>query len=207
MDAMQLQIGRTGPNQFTVIERDNCVLVEGSLSVAGIRGVTAMCHKKAVVSPQLAKMLGVNFAFGLAKDVDALIASITPELEAAAKRGAAARGLSEAAAVWLSKGERGNSSETIFTVLTGVDANTGSKNAHPYDPADVRRCLLLLEDVPELKERFDTMRTVSEPWSRLVDSWNEITATLLIEWGDIRNPKRGASAPRTYQLIEKAIGQ
>lgn len=207
MNEMKLQIGSSYQHEFTVIERDGCVLVRGALSVEGMRGVTAMCHKKAVVSPELANMLGTNFAFGLRADVDALIAKIKPECAAAAKLSAAARGLSEAASVWLASGERGNSSETIFTHLTGVNANTSSKNAHPYDPADVRRCWLLLEDVPEMKAYFPRMAEVSPEWGGLVRDWDLIINTMVEELGDIRKPKRGAEAPRTYKLIKNAIGR
>ncbi len=206
MDEMQIQIGSTGPKEFTVIERDGCVLVRGALSVAGMRGVSAMCHKKAIISPALARMLDATFAFGLQADVDALIAKITPEQEAAAKLSAVARGLSEAAAIWLASGERGNSSETMFTHLTGINANTGTARSHPYDPADVRRCWLLLEDVPELNAAFPRMADVSPAWAGLVHDWDLIINTMIEEIGDIRKPKRGAEAPRTYKLIKNAIG-
>lgn len=204
---IQLHVGGTGHHEFTVIERGNCVLVRGSLSTAGMRGVTAMCSKKAVISPDLARMLDVNFAFGLQADVDALIAEITPEMEAAAKRSAAARGLSEAAATWLASGQRGNSSETMFTHLTGVNANTSTPLSHPYDPADVRRCWLLLEDVPELKASFARMAEVSPQWAALVKDWNLIITVMTDELGDIRNPKSGARAPQAFNLIKNAIGR
>lgn len=207
MDEMKIMVGSSGHHEFTVIERDNCVLVRGALSASGMRGVTAMRHKKAVISPDLARMLDVNFAFGLQADIDALIAKITPQHQAAAKRTAAARGLSEAAAIWLACGQRGNSSETIFTHLTGVNANTGTARSHPYYPADVRRCWLLLEDVPELKAKFHRMAEVSQAWVGLVSNWSQIIATMTEEVGDIRNPKRGAEAPRTYKLIKQAIGR
>lgn len=208
MNEIQLQIDSGRQHEFTVIERDGCVLVRGALSVDGMRGVAAMCSKKAIISPELARMLGANFAFGLQADVDALIAKIKPEQIAAAKRSAGARGLSEAAAVWLASGERGSSSNAIFTKLTGINAcDLGGKKDHPYDPADVRRCWLLLEDVPELKAGFHKMAHVSDQWDRLVASWDSIIAALTQEWGDIRKPKRGAAAEQTYKLIKHAIGR
>ncbi len=208
MNTMQLHVGGTGHHEFTVIERGNCVLVRGSLSAAGMRGVTAMCSKKAIISPDLARMLDANFAFGLQADVDTLIAEIKPELEAQANRSAAARGISDAAARWLSIGERGSSSNAIFTHLTGKNAcEVGGKKDHPCDPADVRRCWLLLEDVPELKASFQRMAEVSPAWSGLVRDWDQIISTMAEEIGDIRKPKRGASAPRTYKLIKNAIGR
>lgn len=203
---MTLRVGRTGPSSFIVTERDNCVLVTGALSVAGMKGVTAMCHKNAIVSPQLASMLGANFAFGLAKDVDALIAAITPELERQALQ-RKMDNLSDAAACWLASGERGVSSNTMFTVLTGVDALGYWHKDVPSDPADMRRCLLLLDQCPEMKPELHRMAKVSKAWAGLVQYWDQITVTMLEEWGDIRSPKKGASAPRTYELIKLATGR
>lgn len=193
-------------NRFTIIERDGCVLVEGLLPMRWMSAVTSTMPKKAVLSPQLAGMLGANFAFGMPEDVDALIAAITPEHEAEARRSASSRGLSEAAAIWLATGERGNSSETMFTHLTGVNANRGTKNSHPYDPDDLRRCLLLLDQVPELKAEFPRMASVSPAWRRLVECWSLLSTALIEEWGDIRNPQKGVRAEKTYTLIKNAIG-
>lgn len=207
MDEMKLQLGRTGENRFTVIERGNCILVEGSLSPDWLSAIAKMLPKKAIISPRLAGMMKVNFAFGLAADVDALIAAITPEIEAASRSSADARGISQEAAVWLASGERGNSSETMFTHLTGVNANLGSPKSHPYDPADLRRCMLLLDQVPELRPELHRMSAVSPAWAGLVRNWSEITTTLMQEWGNIQNPKKGAHAMRTYDLIKIAIGE
>lgn len=193
-------------NRFTIIERDNCVLVEGALSSKWISAISSVLPKKAVISPQMAQMTGANFAFGLQGDVDTLIAAITPDIETAARSGAAVRGLSEAAAVWLASGERGNSSETIFTHLTGVNANRGSRNSHPYDPADVRRCRLLLEQCPEIAERFPEMATVSKAWASLVRDWDAICLTMDAEVPNWRDRNGRGSAPKTYDLIKSAIG-
>lgn len=191
-------------NRFTIIERDNCVLVEGALPPKWIAAIASAMPKTAVISPQLAGMLGANFAFGLQKDVDALIAKIGPDVERAVKQSTAGLGLSDAAQRWLASGQRGNSSETIFTHLTGVDANRGSRS-HPYDPDDLRRCRLLLEQCPELVPLFPKMAEVSDAWAGLVRDWETICKTMDDETPEWRAGKGRAS--ETYKLMNLATGR
>jgi hypothetical protein len=191
--------------RFTVIERGNCVLIEGALPMAWFSTIVGHMPKEAVASPDLARMLGCTFAFGLPTNVDALIASLKPAADTAAVASASARGLSEAAARWLASGERGTSSNTIFTILTGVDALDGWSPSYPVDPSDFRRCRLLLEQCPEVAEQFPRMASASKMWAALVRDWNAICAAMNKEMPDWRDPKRGA-APETYRLIKLATG-
>lgn len=193
-------------NRFTVIERDNCVLIEGALPPKWISALAKMMPK-AVISPNLARMLGANFAFGLQKDVDALIASITPAMEKAAVSAAAGGPLSEAAARWLVSGERGISSNTIFTRLTGVDALGDWTQDYPHDPADLRRCRLLLEQCPDLAERFSEMAKASKTWARLVRDWDLLCSMMDKELPEWRTPPKRSSCPETYKLIKLSLGE
>lgn len=181
------------------------MIIYGMLPIDWISRFTKMLPKKTLCSPQLAQMMGANFAFGLRADVDALIAEVRPQAERRAKEQTAGAGLSEAAQRWFGSGERGVSSNTIFTRLTGVDALRGSAPDHPYDPDDFRRCRLLLEQCPELAEWLPEMAGASKAWTGLVENWDAICLTM-----DAENPewrtKRG-SAPRTYDLIKQAIGR
>lgn len=133
------------------------------------------------------------------------VAVFAPEHGKFVQRQYAKTGLSEAAIDWLASGARGNSSETMFTHLTGVDANRGSRNENPYDPDDMRRCRLLLEQVPELASSLPKMATVSKQWARLVHDWDLICATMDQECADWRAGK--GSAPKTYNLIKIALGR
>jgi hypothetical protein len=82
-----------------------------------------------------------------------------------------------AAVEWLAHGERGTSSNAIFTHMTGMDALRGRNNwTHPNDPDDLRRCLLLLEAVPEFKPHMHRMAEVSAAWAALASHWDEIVA-------------------------------
>lgn len=193
-------------NRFTVIERDNCVLIEGALPARWLT-ILSKAYPKAVMAPGLANMLGCNFAFGLPDDVDALIASLKPAAEAAAVANCAKTDLSEAAARWLASGERGISSNTIFTRLTGVDALGDWCQSYPSDAWDLRRCRLLLEQCPELAAKFPEMAKASKKWAALVRDWDMICKTMDEELPDWRTPPKSSTAPRTYKLIKNSLGE
>jgi hypothetical protein len=114
--------------------------------------------------------------------------------------------VSEAANKWLATGERGISSEVIFSRLTGVyiaDAVWGAMT--PSDPSDLRRCLLLLEAVPEFKTQFHKMSGVSRAWASAVDHWDELAGLLESEVPDWRDKNHRGRAPKTYERM-KEIG-
>lgn len=73
---------------------------------------------------------------------------------------------------WLQTGDRGVSSETIFSVLSGV--KIARKCGHPYDPADFFRCYQLLKAVPAWRARIGEMANVSQVWVILVENWDEL---------------------------------
>ncbi|MEY2151142.1 hypothetical protein AB7849_09505 [Rhodanobacter sp. 115] len=110
--------------------------------------------------------------------------------------------VSSAAVKWLANGQRGTSSETIFTHLTGIVATSGYES-HPHDPADLGRCRRLLEQVPELRHAFSRMRDVSPIWSRLVDEWGLLSEMMDLEAPDWR--KGRGTCPKTYNRM-KQIG-
>ena len=105
---------------------------------------------------------------------------------------------------WLAHGERGISSETIFSVLTGIDVLRGWRKSHPYDPDDLRRCRILLEKCPELQKDFHKMSKVSNTWEILVKNWDAICKTMDEECPDWRtNPNKKAS--KTYLLMKQVF--
>lgn len=104
---------------------------------------------------------------------------------------------------WLANGERGTSSDTLFTHLTGITAIRGYQS-HPLDLDDFRRCELLLRQVPGLREKLHHARQISPVWARLVQHWDEIVNTLESE---IPGYFKGATgkAQKTYALMESLI--
>lgn len=115
-------------------------------------------------------------------------------------QGALPKGLVE----WLSSGERGVSSNTIVQHLTGIPA-CGYDNhvGAPQDPADLDRCLALLEAVPLLRAFFVHMRTCSPEWAALVPIWDRLEASHLAEAG--LGWKKARSAPKTYALMRSVL--
>lgn len=102
---------------------------------------------------------------------------------------------------WLLHGETGMSSKSILSEILGLYPSTGRYENHPRDPADLKRCVQLLDEVPELRGALDAMRKLSSPWKRLIDNWTLLEETLKFE---MRNSKDG-KAPLTYDLMKKLI--
>lgn len=114
--------------------------------------------------------------------------------------------LKEKIADWLLDGEVGESSRAMAEASIGRTERkrwAGHDNyfAYPYDPDDFRRCLLLIERIPEIEDKaFAVLRKAHRPWPCLVGRWDEIKKLFLEEWGPERNSK---SAPKTYALMNK----
>jgi hypothetical protein len=96
---------------------------------------------------------------------------------------------------WIATGERGLSSETIVAKLTGVDLIQG-RMSEPYDPSDFKRCLLLLEAVPELKPKMEKMKEVPNYWKLLIENWIELEILYNEE-------KASGIAPRLYAKMQQ----
>jgi hypothetical protein len=110
---------------------------------------------------------------------------------------------------WLCSGERGLSSEFIVDYLYGfplIEGHWRGTPHHPFDPSDLRRCLLLLADSPETATEFPRMRTASPEWVRLVDAWPALAAQLTEEIGDLRGPANW-SAPLTYAAMKRVLDE
>lgn len=97
---------------------------------------------------------------------------------------------------WLLNGERGSSSETIVSKMEGVPILSWRKDVHPSDPSDFNRCVKLLDEVPEYKQRLDEMRGVSQVWNELVDHWSELEQMLV-------DALKEGSAPEMYKKMKE----
>src|SRR5690606_19342598 len=102
---------------------------------------------------------------------------------------------------WIATGRVGASSKAMAMAACGLP-NDGS---YPSDPADLNRCLLMLEAVPEVRQRFETIAAFGIVWKRLIGRWDEVEASFLNEVGF--NWSKGESAPKTYQLMKEVIGE
>lgn len=79
-------------------------------------------------------------------------------------------------------GERGTSSEYMWSVFMHHENGSTILNPiglyHPHDPDDFRRCVLLLEVVPEWKEKLHLLKDASPVWTKLVENWPLFTELL-----------------------------
>lgn len=190
---------------YTVAHRGNCVFITGSVPAQALPVLAKLVPEDSVIDPDAARVFGCNFAFGPEAELKALRDAQTPALEQQIK--ASNPGLSEAATKWLAGGERGVSSNTIFEVLTGIKATNDRGRCHPWDPADFRRCELLLEQVPELRGQFHRMSGVSPQWEALVEAWYRIVAALNNEDPEWREGRGGRPLAHTGELIRRATGR
>lgn len=97
---------------------------------------------------------------------------------------------------WLTKGERGMSSEVMFEKFSGTKIRREQAQYYPSDPSDFKRCHLLLETIPEWKSRINELKELSETWSNLVDNWDKLTELLLEQM-------KTGEANGMYELMKK----
>lgn len=157
--------------------------------------------KGAVLDQDVARMAGATFAIGQPE----LFAELRQRLEMGAliAQRQATPHLSLAATNWLANGQRGISSNTMFTVMTGVDALGDSSPSHPHDPDDLDRCLLLLHAVPELRAKLPLMAKASPAWAALVEVWDQLESLHIAEVG--LGWTKGNSAAETYKLMRTIL--
>ena len=101
---------------------------------------------------------------------------------------------------WFATGSVGLSSKTMACAAAGIPQLV---TRHPVDAADLNRCLLLLEGVPEIRDHMDRVSAVSDTWAKLVDRWDEVEQCFLDEVG--LNWTKGDRASRTCELIKEII--
>lgn len=102
---------------------------------------------------------------------------------------------------WLVNGEVGRSSKRIASVASCGKAVQNQWD-HPHDPDDLRRCLMLVEQIPEVREDFPTLAQCSPEWKAIVDHWDELVALLKAEGG----PKWSTdmfTAAKTYARMKE----
>lgn len=102
---------------------------------------------------------------------------------------------------WLANGETGVSSKTMaFWLAFDIKMEDG---CHPWDPADLDRCLRLLDRVPEMRPHLPRMAEISRVWSAMIDRWEEIERCHLDEVG--LGWSKARCAPKTYELMHSII--
>ncbi len=136
------------------------------------RGLTLICTG-------IASAIGASFVFS---DEDGRVAW-TAEIDT---------GISQKPPLerWLAGTTTGTSSLTMVQVITGRVVLHGDRRPNvPLDPSDFRRCMLLLEAVPELREGLPKVAEAYPAWVGLVDHWGELEALWTEEAPTRRCPK------------------
>lgn len=100
---------------------------------------------------------------------------------------------------WLVNGRVGMSSKFMACTIINVECFY----AHPHDPADFNRCLLLLEEIPELKAGMGKLKGKSKQWDALLEDWDFLESCFINEVG--KNWSNGDRAVITYKAM-KAMG-
>lgn len=101
--------------------------------------------------------------------------------------------------LWIVSGSVGESSKRIWAHMTGT--TTSGIDSYPSDPDDLNRCLLLLEAVPEWKQRMPEMASCGPVWAALAARWDEISQSFINEVG--LNWCKSTRATATYQLMKQ----
>lgn len=96
---------------------------------------------------------------------------------------------------WLALGETGMSSLAMVKAVTGCDGFLGRNRHvigtdHPYDSADLMRCLRLVDAVPGIRDHFDKIAVLSPEWAAIIDRFPELERIAMVENPDWREDPR-----------------
>ncbi|MEB6533227.1 hypothetical protein MXM51_01510 [Pantoea stewartii] len=102
---------------------------------------------------------------------------------------------------WQSKGHVGVSSATMASIALGMKKNFyHSHFSAPSDPADLMRCMKLVDEIPEIRNHFTTIGKRVSAFKPILDNWDELVASLKSE---ISRPDR--RAPKTYVRMKELL--
>ena len=76
---------------------------------------------------------------------------------------------------WLASGERGMSSEALFSRLTGI-AMKRPRFDHPWDVYDFGRCVMMLDACPSLAPHVADAADLSRTWAALISEWDGLVS-------------------------------
>ncbi len=179
---------------------------ESGIPVSALQSVARRHGRGCVMDTDMARIHGAVIVAGKPED----LARLREAPETVRKAGAIAARLpatlSAEAMRWAVHGEQGLSSQTLFRALAGVGVPGAREEiSNPHDISDVRRCLLLIEQVPEFQGRLAEMAALSPEWGVLAEIWDRLAATI----GDEAPGWRGHrwSAPRSAAMISEALGR
>lgn len=104
-------------------------------------------------------------------------------------------------AEWFAGRGVGTSSKAIALWLAAGVRSDGP----PSDTSDLKRCLALLDAIPEWKSRMGEMAEAGERWKPFAERWPELVSLFVAEKAEAEKAGRD-SAPQTYALMQELRG-
>lgn len=99
---------------------------------------------------------------------------------------------------WLGSSDTGMSSKALaFEFMNNVEYEDA--DFAPVDPADLGRCLRLIDKVPEVRKCVDSLATKYKAWAKIAPVWDKIAESMRDEVGI--DWSKGRSAPITYKMM------
>lgn len=99
------------------------------------------------------------------------------------------------ALAWMAGDDTGRSSQVLCVTMLGGRVPTPW---HPWDPADLGRCLRLLDLMPEWRCRIGEMAVLSPQWAAIVGALSELEGLYCEE-------KPSGTAPRCYKRMRDLL--
>lgn len=167
----------TGGDGYSIEHRDGCTIVRGKIPLEQFGAILKKCPEGFVTHGGAAWRIGALAVIGTREGIRALMKSMPP-CQAVQEQIARARdsGLPQEAIAWLDSMNRTDAADTMFSVLSGLDILPRSAFRYPSTPNEWMNCRILLEDVPQWRDRLPWMREISREWAQLVDNWDELQA-------------------------------
>lgn len=177
---------------YQVHKERGCTLIRGSIPIDDFVRLSRQVSPDDpltddfILSPSLAMLSGSSVAWGAEADCRAL------EREYAGRHGdileATYSGAIQPEAItWVRYGEIGASAIALFWRIAGCPpfpVPDKYQTSCPQDTYDLRRCRLLLDNVPGWAARLSDMNEVSPGWELLVQEWPNLCAAM-----DQENPE------------------
>jgi len=103
---------------------------------------------------------------------------------------------------WLATGETGVSSRAIAFQMCGIEKEN-LFYTYPFDPDDFKRCLKLINLIPEIRPRLDEMRPISIEWDAIIEHWREVEDCFMGEVSEWLKNDYSKKAHKTFELMRK----
>lgn len=163
--------------------REGCRIVYGQMPLVEFLRLLKQANDSEVLHAGVARMLDATAVIGSPDALERLRRQETPAAieRMRARLGRDALRLDFHSIRWLAAGEHGPASLALFMLLTGVRPRhyRGTQRDLPRDANAFRRCRLLIEQVPALRQALPILaRRVGErgvaEWAALAEAWDDL---------------------------------